>query len=130
MLYKGCTGGKKLMQAGYYKVLIDNLIDNEYYNGPEARNRVSLPATSVDSASVCGTSGHGLHLTPTKRKSGSAESSGKKRQQYRCHACDNMTIMVCFICRQDPGIGDNKAAYCSAVTDRACFRVHMCEKHL
>jgi hypothetical protein len=78
---------------------------------------------------ACGTSGYGLHLTPMKRKSGLAESSGKKQMQHWCCTCDNKTFMVCSICRQDPVIGDKQAAYCSAVTDRDCFHVHMCAKH-
>jgi hypothetical protein len=86
-------------QMEYYKALITNLIDNPYFSRPAPRIRVPLSALSVGSSLTIGTFASGLHLTPTKRKSGSAESKGKKRMQHRCRLCPNMTILVCSICR-------------------------------
>jgi Transposase IS4 len=132
MLYKGCTGGKKMHQSDYYKALIDGLIDNVYYDQSEARNRVSARSVSYSSYNYgggSGTSGSGLHLTPTKRKIDSATPSGSKRVQYRCKKCDMKTTMVCSICRQAGKNGDSRAAYCHPVTDRDCFRAHMVKDH-
>jgi hypothetical protein len=132
MLYKGCTGGKKMGQMEYYKAIINNLIDNPYFSRPEPRIRVSrvpMSASSVGSNLTVGTFGRGIHLTPTKRKSGSAESKGKKRMQHRCRLCPHKTVMVCSICRQLPELGDSHAAYCAPATERACFHQHVCNIH-
>lgn len=129
MLYKGCTGGENMTQSAFYKALMTELIDNPYYNGPESRTQTSLSASSTDSVSALGTSGCGLRLTPTKRKVDSANPAGERRKQRRCRICQRKTIMVCSLCRNDPQIGESGAAFCAAVTERECFRVHMCDKH-
>jgi hypothetical protein len=129
MLYKGRTGGKKMGQMEYYKALINILIDNPYYHRPEPRIRGYTSASLVNSSLTIGTFGHGLHLTPTKRKSGSADSKVKKRMQHRCKLCFNKTIMVCSICREVPELGEINAAYCAPTTEQACFHHHMCNIH-
>jgi hypothetical protein len=42
MLYKGCTGGGKLVQISFFKALMTELIDNLYFNGPELWMQVSF----------------------------------------------------------------------------------------
>jgi Transposase IS4 len=129
MLYKGCTGGEKMGQMEYYKALINNLIDNPYFSSPAPRIRAPMSASSVSSSLTVGTFGSSIHLTPTKRKSGSAESKGNKRMQHRCRLCPHKTVMVCSICRQLPELGDSHVAYCAPTTERACFHQHVCNIH-
>jgi hypothetical protein len=129
MLYKGCTGGDKMSQTDYYKALIDGLIDNTYYDQSVEKIRVSARSVAKGTAASVGTSGTGLHLTPTKRKRESVESTVPRRLQYRCKVCQKKTVMVCSICRNDGKYGDSQAAYCHPVTNRGCFRAHIDGNH-
>jgi hypothetical protein len=123
MLYKGCTGGGKMTQTEFYKALIDGLINNTYYDDAQAGNQVSTHSVLIGSCARAATSGTGLHLTPTKRKRGSVESSESKRKQNQCKGCGMKTIMLCSICCQDTDSGESQAAHCHPITNRACMEV-------
>jgi hypothetical protein len=84
MLYKGCTGGGKMIQTEFYKCLIDGLIDNTYYDEAQPANRVSTRSVSISTVPSSCTSGANLHLTPMKRKRQSTDSNSSHRKQYRC----------------------------------------------
>ena len=76
-----------------------------------------------------GTSGQFIQLDGTKLKSGSADSSGTERMQYRWCACQSNTILVRSICREDPKIGEQRTGYCGPISDRTCFRARMSGEH-
>jgi hypothetical protein len=98
---------------------------------PETRrNSGSATPPSVASLEMLvGTAGRGLHLTPTKRKKPATDTRAARRMQSKCRICNAKTIKVCSYCRVDPEIGEIRAAYCCATTDRDCFRRHMDEFH-
>jgi hypothetical protein len=126
MLYKGCTGGKLLHQSGYYKALMDDMIDFPLKTMPVTRGQSK---TSEGEPRKVGTAGRGLHLTPMKRKKPADETYSERRRQSRCRNCNAKTIMVCNYCRDDPTIGEKAAAYCCPTTDRDCYSRHMAEHH-
>jgi hypothetical protein len=126
ILYKGCTGGKLLHQSGYYKALMDEMIDFPLKIMPVTRQQRK---TSEAEPGKVGTAGRGLHLTPTKRKKPADETYSERRRQSRCRNCNAKTIMVCNYCRDDPNIGEKAAAYCCPTTDRDCYSRHMAEHH-
>ena len=130
MLYKGCTGGNQLHQTGYYKALMDALIDSPLKTVPETRQQAKASESTVASLwTKIGTSGRGLHLTPTKRKKPATETQSARRRQSRCRNCNAKTVMVCSYCRDDPDIGESGAAYCCPTTDRNCYERHMIQFH-
>jgi hypothetical protein len=131
LLYKGCTGGKKLHQIGYYKALMDALIDSPLKNTTTTRQqqqRFSASDASVASwATKTGTAGRGLHLTPTKHKTPTKKKD--RRRQQHCRNCNAKTIMLCSYCRDNPEIGEEGAAYCCPTTGRDCYSRHMDHCH-
>lgn len=129
LLYNGCVGGGRLTQKEFYKALLMDLIDNAYGVGVRSRRSTSSSAEEAASVSTAGTSGRGLHLTPTKRKL--EQSSGGKTTflQARCRVCGKKTILRCSVCRGQPEIGDGRAGFCCPTSGRPCFEHHMVEKH-
>ena len=136
LLYKGCTGGKKLHQIGYYKALMDALIDSPLKNKATTRQQQQQQGGSNSSESNIeslstkkGTSGRGLHLTPTKHKKPTRKRDRDRRQQRLCRNCSAKTIMLCSYCRDNPELGEDLAAYCCPTTGRDCFSRHMDQQH-
>jgi hypothetical protein len=66
-----------------------------------------------------------LHLTPTKPKTAATDTNSARRLQSRCRICNAETIMVCSYCRDDPQLGESKAAFCCPTTERDCYARHM-----
>jgi hypothetical protein len=113
-------------QVQFYKTLIERLIENDHDQQRMTRQQA---AESAAANAAFGTSGRGLHLTPTKRKRISLDSNETKRVRYKCKMCDRKTAMTCSICKLDPEMGERKAGYCSSGTGRDCFACHMSMFH-
>jgi hypothetical protein len=129
LLHRECTGGQ-YVQAMYYKALITALIENSYGVGVVSRRLVGSSAASVASLeSGFGSSGWGLHITPTKRVIPDVESVSKRFMQTKCRLCNSKTIFVCSECRANPLIGEIGAAFCGPLTGRTCYRTHMEQMH-
>jgi Transposase IS4 len=129
LLHQECTGGK-LKQIDYYRALLSALIDNGYENGVVSRRSAEKHRSNASRRTgMEGTSGRGLHITPTKRIYQEVGSDKRKYRQSRCKLCGKKTIYMCNFCVLKPEHGDKGAAFCNPTTGQTCYAIHMRQEH-
>jgi hypothetical protein len=119
-----------MKQLDYYWALLSALIDNCYDNGVVSRQSAEKQRrTASRHTGMEGTSGQGLHITPTKCVNQEVGLEQRKYKQSQCKLCGLKTIYVCNFCVMKPEHGDKGAAFCNPTTGQTCYATHMCQEH-
>ena len=126
LLYKRGRGEmERMAQSRFNEELAEQLIENNYGQGVEARN-LSSSSSSEDNAQTS-TSGRNEHLTPTKKGRRILGRFANSVAQGWCAGCrDYQSRFVCSGCHMD---NETEIFYCHSHTKRMCYCEYLVEKH-